>query len=234
MKETTIIIEGKPFTYYDEMDDISYDASVPISVEKAKELLQTTKQLFNSRGIHFSLVFGTLLGAVRDNDLIKGDEDVDVFTDNEKELRRNLPYFYDNGLKVCRIYEHYYYSFHTTNNSYIDVYIKDNFSFSIWSPWCYRLYKHAVPKWYLWKYDTVFFLGIECLVPHKPERLLKLWYGKDWRIPVRGHSFRYDIPSHYWWRKHCKGKYDLFCYIFKLLLTNPFSFFRKFCKRLNH
>ena len=208
MKKTTITIDGKDFTYNDEISDISYETISAISTEDAKELLETTKKLFDMCDIRFSLAFGTLLGAVRDNGIIKGDEDVDIFIESEEKLRCNLPFLYENGLKVCRIIEHCLYSFHTKNNSFIDVYIKDKLPFSYWSIWCYHLYKMTLPKWYVYKYDTINFLGIDCLVPHKPERILAFWYGKDWRIPISGHHYTYDTKSHYWWVNEGKISYE--------------------------
>ena len=173
MKKTTIIIDGVPFTYDDEIEDISYDTISAISEDDARSLLQTTKELFDKCGLRFYLIFGTLLGAVRDHGLIKGDEDVDVYVDSEELLRRNLPFLYENGLKVCRINEHNYYSFHTNNNSYIDVYIKDKLPFSIWRLWCDKINIAVIPKWYIRKSDKINFLGVECLCPHKPERVLR-------------------------------------------------------------
>lgn len=208
MKKTTIIIEGKPFTYDDEIDDITYETISPVSVEDARDLLQTTKRLFNQCGIRFSLAFGTLLGAVRDKTIIKGDEDVDVFVEDEEKLRKHLPFLQENGLKVCRISEHYLFSFHTNNKSYIDVYFKAKLPFSIWSLWCDSLLCKAVPRRYIDRFDKIEFLGDEYLCPHKPERILAFWYGKDWRTPVSGHHFTYDSPSHYWWVHKGKFKYE--------------------------
>ena len=199
MKKTTIYIEDQPFTYDDEIDDITYETIFAISTEDAKELLQTTKRLFDQCGIRFSLAFGTLLGAVRDKAIIKGDEDVDIFVENEAEFRKHIPFLHAHGLKLCRIYEGYVYSFRTNERSFIDVYFKEKFPTSIWSLWCYSLLGKAVPKRCLSGYDKIEFLGDDYLCPHKPERILKFWYGNDWRTPVKGHKFTYDTPSHYWW-----------------------------------
>lgn len=208
MKKTTMIIKGKPFTYDDEIDDITYDTISPVSVEDARDLLQTTKRLFDQCGIRFSLAFGTLLGAVRDKTIIKGDEDVDVFVENEEELRKHLPFLQEHGLKVCRISEHYLFSFRINNRSYIDVYFKAKLPLSIWSLWCDSLLCKAVPRRYINRFDKIEFLGDEYLCPHKPERILSFWYGKDWRTPVSGHHFTYDTPSHYWWVHEGKYKYE--------------------------
>ena len=232
MKKTTILIDGEPFTYDDEAEDISYESISAITEEDARSLLQTTKRLFDECGLKFYLIFGTLLGAVRDNGLIKGDEDVDVFTDSEDLLRKNLPFFYKNGLKVCRINEHHYYSFHTENKSYIDVYIKSELPFSIWKIWCVKINIATIPRWYIKSFDKINFLGVECLCPHKPERILRYWYGKTWRTPIRGHHFTYDSPSRYFWRTKIKPLYYLIVYILKLALTNPILLFKKIRNKL--
>ena len=233
MKRTTILIDGKPFSYNDEIDDISYDSISAISEEDARHLLQTTKRLFDACGIRFYLIFGTLLGAVRDHGLIKGDEDVDVYIDSEELLRRNLPFLYENGLKVCRIKDHYYYSFHTENKSYIDVYIKGELPKSIWRIWCCRINFAVIPKWYINKYDEITFLGEKCLCPHKPERVLRYWYGKTWKTPIRGHSFTYDSPSRHLWRTSIKPLFMLVGYRIKLLFSNPLLFARKLWSKLS-
>lgn len=227
MKKTTIIIEGKPFTYDDESDDITYESLSPISEEDAKKLLALTKDLFGQCGIRFGLAYGTLLGAVRDKGLIKGDEDVDIYVESEDNLRNNIPFLYDNGLKLCRIEEHVLYSFHSDNNSFIDVYIKGKLPTSIWSPWCDSMCGKAIPKWYMNRYDTIVFLGMEFLCPHKPERVLAFWYGDTWRTPIRGHSFNCELPSRLWWKTKGKAKYDTYVYLTKLLFFHPQVFFSK-------
>ena len=236
MKKTTIIIDGEPFTYDDEIEDIRYDTISAISEDDARSLLQTTKKLFDECGIQFYLIFGTLLGAVRDHGLIKGDEDVDVYIESEDLLRKNLPFLYENGLKVCRISEHYLYSFHTKNKSYIDVYIRGKLPFSIWKLWCDRINFAVIPRYYIRKHDKIVFLGIECLCPHKPERVLRYWYGKTWRTPIRGHKFTYDSPSRFLWRKKIKPHFNnaiwTIKYISKLFICSPRQFFIKVKTRI--
>lgn len=231
MKKTTIIIDGKPFTYNDEIEDITYETIGAISEDDARSLLQTTKKLFDECGIQFYLIFGTLLGAVRDQGLIEGDEDVDVYIDSEDLLLKNLPFLYDNGLKVCRIIKHRLYSFHTDNKSYIDVYIKGKLPISIWRLWCDRISLGVIPRYYIKKHDKIMFLGIECLCPHKPERVLRYWYGKSWKTPIKGHYFTYDSPSRHWWRTKIKARIISFLwtlkYLLKLCFSNPSLFFKK-------
>ena len=232
MRKNTIIIEGKPFTYDDESEDITYDTLSPISEEDARNLLVLTKSLFDQCGIRFYLAYGTLLGAVRDKGIIKGDEDIDVYVDSEEQLRNKIPFLYDNGLKLCRIEEHRLYSFHFNNKSFIDVYVKDKLPTSIWSLWCDSISGYAVPKWYIKKYDRINFLGIELLCPHKPERLLAYWYGKTWRIPISGHDYTYELPSRYWWLTKGKQQYNTFVYICKYSLKHPLLVISKLIKKV--
>ena len=232
MKKETIIIKGKPFTYNDEGDEMSYETITPISVEDAQKLLTKAKELFDRCGIRFCLAFGTLLGAVRDGTIIKGDEDVDVFVESEEELWNNIPFLHDNGLRICRIKKKYVYSFRIDDKCYIDVYFKTRLPLSIWSLWCDSLLCCAVPRKYINKYDRICFLGVDCLVPHKPERLLEYWYGSSWRIPVKGHSYTYEMPSRYWWKTKVVAKFDILMSYLCYIIHHPYSSICKFFKRL--
>lgn len=194
-----IHIDGRPFEYEEEV--LTYDDLKPITEEEAVELIRTVKKLFHEVGLEFYLAWGTLLGAVRDKGLIKGDEDVDVYVDDEQKLFDNLPFFYDNGLKLIRMWKKHIYSFRVNNNAFIDIYIKSPCGISLWKPWCCSFKGYVTPKKYLDKVEDIDFLGEECKCPANPERILEFWYGKTWRTPIRGHqafSFN-EIPiAHYW------------------------------------
>lgn len=190
-------INGIPFFYNEEI--ISYSDSRPISTENAIALLQLSNKLFRNIGLKSYLAFGTLLGAVRDKGLITGDEDVDIFIDNEQLLIDNIPYLNDNGLRLIRVFKGNLYSFRINEYAYIDVYILRPLHVSIWSLYCYALDGLPTPKKYFKGYEFITFLGEECLCPSNPEKLLEFWYGNDWRIPVKGHNYFYEVPSHYYW-----------------------------------
>ncbi len=200
MKKTTIQINGEHFTYQDEIDDISYETISPISNSEAKELLELTKLLFSRKGLRFSLVFGTLLGAVRDKEVIHGDEDVDVFVESEEELRSILPFLQQNGLCLCRIIEQKLYSFRVRGSKYyIDIYIKRPIS-SIWGyRYCY-LCGHILPKRLIKHFSPIDFLGGTYLVPQKPERFLEFWYGKSWRVPISGDHSKHGSTLYDKWK----------------------------------
>lgn len=184
MNKKTIIINGKPFTYNDELDDICYSTIGAISVEDARELILTTTDLFNRIGLDFYLAYGTLLGAIRDKGLIKGDEDVDVYVSDEKKLWNNLPFLYNNNFKLCRYEKGNLYSFKVSSNAYIDVYILRPCSISLWKPWCLQLSGMVTPKKYFRDEQTIDFLGLQCKCVKNPERLLAFWYGNTWQTPI--------------------------------------------------
>lgn len=202
MNNKTIIIDGKPFTY--EEEKITYEGLQALTREDAVHLLKTTKELLYSKQIPFYLCFGTLLGAIRNHDLIPGDEDIDVFVTDESKLRSILPYLYENGLRVVRITSSKVYSFRLNGGAYIDIYIQHPITgFSIWRPFCYSLANNGyTPKNLLKEFIEIEFLEGRYLVPKEYETLLELWYGKTWRVPVRGHNmFYYEVKSHWYWVK---------------------------------
>lgn len=209
MKKTTIEINGKPFIYNDEIEDITYENSSEISVQDARNILDITKRLFKECNIFFFIAFGTLLGAVREHGLIKGDEDVDVFIFNEDKLRQSLPYLYEHGLYVCRIYPGLLYSFRNGNKSYIDVYILKRNVHGIWKYWCVNFGEKYYPLRFLSHFEEIEFLGGYYNAPTNPERILEIWYGKSWRTPIKGHGlWESEVHSHYWWRTKGKFKYE--------------------------
>lgn len=193
----TLMIDGTPFHYEDE--SLSHETITAISPESGKRTLEVCKGLFLSRGLDVYLAFGTLLGAVRDKSIIKGDEDVDVYVEDEHVLRSNLPFFQENGLKLIRVIEGRVYSFRCEESSYIDVYILKKDVKSIWSFYCFYLNGWAMPKKYFKSEQEIEFLGTSYKCVKDPEELIAFWYGKNWRIPVRGHKFYYEVKSAYFW-----------------------------------
>lgn len=200
MQEKTIIIQGKPFTYNDESMDINYESTGAITEESARQLMLLTQRLFHNIGLEVYLNFGTLLGAVREGGLIKGDSDVDVYIDDEQTMYNNLQYLSDNGLKLCRMVKCECYSFKAEQGTtaYIDVYIKRPCGrFSIWAHSNCMLHRNVTPKKFFNNgTQDVDFLGIKCKCVKNPENLLAFWYGETWRTPIKSHEvFIYEIPA---------------------------------------
>ena len=203
MKLSKLNIGNEVFVYEDELYDITYDNSTAISEKDAQNLLMKTKELFSSINLNFYLAYGTLLGAIRDKGIIPGDEDVDVFTDDEEKLYQNLPFLYKNGYKLCRMKKGKLYSFRINDKSYIDVYILRPY-ISIWGLYCYSLSNHATPKKYFKEYQDIEFLGEIFRCPRNPEKLIEFWYGKDWEKPRAGKKYYYEVASAHYWHHYIK------------------------------
>lgn len=202
MKNSKLEINGKLFYYEDEIDDITYDNISAITAEDGKDILIKTKELFSQINLDFYLSFGTLLGAIREHNIIPGDEDVDIMIFDEDKLYNNLPFLYNNNFKLCRIVKGIYYSFRINEKAYIDVYIIKNMNISIWKPFCYSLAGYVTPKRYLRDFVEITFLGDKFLSPKNPEKIIEFWYGKDWKTPKSGKNYYYELKSSYYWKRY--------------------------------
>ena len=184
MKEKTIVINNAPFTYMDEVGD-PYVFN-PMTQEDMDAMLQLSARLLKECGVEFMLAFGTLLGAVREGNFIKGDDDVDIIIADEEKLYESLPYLWKHGLFINRIFENELFTFHMDGRrGHVDMYVMRPIDKKIYKNWCVSIRGHYAPK--------KFFEGIDsngCRVgetcypcPKNPENLLAWWYGKSWRIP---------------------------------------------------
>ncbi len=182
----TININGTPFSYESEEESISWENPEVITSLDAAKILSFTKEKFDSIGVEFFLAYGTLLGAIREHNVIKGDSDVDVYITDENKLFNSLPELYEKGLKVVRIKEKRYYTFRINcTHSYIDAYVLKPIESGVWRFRCYSLAGHTVPKKFFRETQEIDFLGGRYKTTANPERLLAFLYGKDWRIPQK-------------------------------------------------
>lgn len=211
----SILIDNVHFEY--EAEYLAYENTQPMLREEGRLLLHKVKELFDNKGVEFYLAFGTLLGAVRNKDIIPGDEDIDVFVDDENKFIKIIPYLAENGVLLVRHKAKTVYSFRMNKNCYIDVYILSKLPITnIWSTYCVKLDTYVTPKKYFKGYETIEFLGATFKCPKNPERLLEFWYGKDWRTPKSGHKFYYEVKSAYYWhwtKNHVIKKVLLYDYL---------------------
>ena len=187
MKSKTIEIDGQPFTYMDEVGDpYVFNTMTTTDMEG---ILDTSARLLEQCGIGFFLAFGTLLGAVREKYFIKGDDDVDIIVTDEDKLFACLPYLYEHGLYINRIYKTELYTFHTEGRrGHIDMYILRPIDKWVYRNWCVSIRGHYTPKRFFEVIDKggcqIAEHSYPC--PQHPENLLEWWYGKTWMIPQPG------------------------------------------------
>lgn len=199
MKEKTIDINGKPFTYMDEAGD-PYIFN-PMSHSDMDDILRKTHELLTECGIQYFLTFGTLLGEVREGNFIKGDDDVDIVVTEEEKLYDCLPYLWEHGLFINRIWRTELYTFHTEGRrGHIDMYIMRPIDKWPYKNWCMSIRGHYTPKKFFNKIETgKYFIGdVSYPYPENPENLLAWWYGKSWRIPQSKKATLDVLPRRIW------------------------------------
>lgn len=166
---------------------IYFEETLPISgtktldLKKAKKNLLDIKDILDKNGIGFGLIYGTLLGAIRENNFIEHDEDIDLsmLEENKEDLLAILQDIIDAGFKVLR-YDEKLLSV-SRDNEYIDFYFFKKTASS------YRkcdVGLKAKDK-YLEETKAYSFLGKNFQVPVEAEKFLIELYGKNWKTPIK-------------------------------------------------
>lgn len=176
--------------------------------EDALSLLNKLQKFSKENGIDVYLAFGTLLGAVREKDFIKGDLDIDVYIKDEKKFFEILPYLKDQGIELIRYQKHKAFSLRDKNcpGAYIDVFILGPTK-SIWGIYCYRIADYVSPKRIFKDDGEIVFHGNVYKCPKDPVKALEFWYGKTWNIPLGKFEkkYYYEVPSHHFWVSKIKS-----------------------------
>lgn len=183
-----------------------------IKHDDAQEILFKAKELLDEAHIDFYLGYGTLLGAIRENDFIKGDLDVDIFVKDDKALVKKINHFQQQGLKLVRVIPHVIYSFRLNDKCFIDMYVWGKPSIGIWRLYCDRIDTKYVPSKLLKGEKSIVFLGEMFKTVGEPIELLKFWYGDTWNVPIGkfDKKYYYEVKSHYYYK-------SIFTYFKKLL-----------------
>lgn len=159
------------------------EPDVPLTLEESKYFLVTMNKVLKANGVVMMPMFGTLLGAIREQGFIKNDSDIDVVIyakDRDKvfDLRSELEKY--NIHLHCYVLP-WIFTFEYKGIT-CDVYPLYE---SAW-PWTRRynllLEKYINKKYFAETEDYELFDEI-FQVPANPERLLTYLYGKTWRIP---------------------------------------------------
>ena len=158
-----------------------FSSPKPISLEKSKKNLLDIKKVLDKNSVKFGLMFGTLLGAVRENNFIAHDEDIDLFVleENRQHLLNSLHDLIKIGFEVCR-YEDTLLSI-MRDDEYIDFYFFFKYFLLYRKCSAGLTYKSR----YLEKTIDYNFLGEIFQVPVDTEKFLEVLYGDGWRVPIK-------------------------------------------------
>lgn len=161
------------------------------SSERAEEALKDINEVFSNGGIDVFLVSGTLLGCVRENQLLGHDKDIDVGiwenVTNEQlmsvvEASGRFFVLKSRSPEIVRL-KH-------VNGIAIDVFYHFREPDNYW-------HSGVKMKWNNtpFKLVTREFLGVDCLIPEDYDLYLSENYGTDWREPKIAFDSAFDTPN---------------------------------------
>jgi len=147
-------------------------------------------------------MYGSLLGAVREHDIISYDydfdlganiEDVDNILNLNKEITQygyefKKLYLYDEKHKknVWRVSIKVFFNDIEMGDIYLYKKFRDNFMrrFSV-NDNIYFWPKSTFPNWFIEELDKIKIRNETFPIPRNPEILLEHWYGKTWKTPIK-------------------------------------------------
>lgn len=146
----------------------------------AKDNLLEFNSIAKKNGLKFGLVYGTLLGAVRERDFIDHDEDIDLFVlDEDKHILMNMLFELRNiGFEVARYDRRGLISI-IKNNEYIDFYIFSKFKTGVRTCCGECILERFLEETVEFDFQTEKFL-----VPKDYLDYLHFQYGSDWQTPI--------------------------------------------------
>ena len=171
-----------------------------IDIPKSKSNLLLFAKIIDERDIFFGLIYGTLLGAVRENNFIKHDEDTDVYIlDEDREnLLETLPILIERGFTVAR-YTNGLLSI-IKDGEYIDIYLFSQYRFG------YRICGEMIVKErFLLNSIKYNFLNYSFNIPKEYKELLVYLYGSDWEVPKENrpcNNYTFLTKVKYFMRNH--------------------------------
>ena len=193
-----------------------------LSIRK-KEFLKIC-DILDKIGLTYFLNTGILLGAIRENNFIKWDWDVEISVMSD-ELYKNFETISKNlktkGFKIIQKDK----KKDSLKIDFFGKYPKDTTRYTIFS-WNYSVKNNNywrknknIPAKYLNKFSQIYFLGRKFNVPNNPKQYLKFSYG-NWRKPIR------TADKNLYMTRNFKRKETLIKKFAKKILIKIFKYFR--------
>lgn len=139
------------------------------------------KSAMDKAEIPFIMIFGGLLGLIRDNDLISWDNDVDFacFAQDHTKIGKVVEELKNQGFyvpdkNVCPYNDHYF----TKNGEKLEIWWFNKID----DEWIYDNHIRYNEK-YFDTLEEIDFLDTKWKVPSNPKEFLTITYGNSWQIP---------------------------------------------------
>ncbi len=181
-EQNWIEIDNERF-YFKEVD--LFPGRKVIDIDISKENLEIFHSIIERSKITYGIIFGTLLGAIREKNFIKYDEDTDIYLlyEEREKFLRLLVQFQQKGFDLVRSQGDILSLMR--KNEYIDFYFyKRKLRFGLFKRRVFSN-KLELPANNLENPIKKLFLGINISMPDNPEYILHKLYGRNWKIPLR-------------------------------------------------
>ena len=152
-----------------------------INKKNSRENILILREILIKTKIRWGLVFGTLLGAVREKDFIEWDIDTDIFVfDEDKQfLLNSIHDLQDNGFRIIRFNDKKSILSIERNNEYIDFYF---FKKSFFGRKCE---KYFIPKKFFQNLTEIKFFDKNFPTFNHVIDYLEFQYGKTWNVQIK-------------------------------------------------
>ena len=155
---------------------------------RKKEFLKIC-DILDELKVNYFLQSGILLGAIRDNDLIKWDWDIEISVFSDEFLSK-IDLIVDklkkNKFKIIKVNK----KKDDSKIDFIGEYPENVTGYTIWS-WNYSSIRDvywrrefSLPSKFLTSFSKIDFLGRQFNCPNNPEEYLEFAYG-NWKVPLR-------------------------------------------------
>ena len=177
-----------PLENFDNISQFEKIVYSKINPANALKLLKDIQKILKTHQMPYVLMEGTLLGAIREQNFIPHDTDIDIVIPYTEEFR-----FVDTVIPACKAagfqvlrYERRLIISLLKYDEYIDFYMLVPFVEKLSFP------KSLLYRSYSYLHNLLFdriwidFLDTKVPVPRQYKRVLKLRYGTHWRVPKAG------------------------------------------------
>ena len=176
-----------PLENFDNTNQFEKIVYSKINPANALKLLKDIQKILKTHQMPYVLMEGTLLGAIREQNFIPHDTDIDIVIPYTEEFRfvdTVIPACKAAGFQVLRYGRRSIISL-LKYDEYIDFYVLAPLRKHLLSK---LLFYHSYAYLHNLLFDRIWvdFLGTKVPVPRQYKKVLKLRYGTHWRIPKAG------------------------------------------------
>jgi phosphorylcholine metabolism protein LicD len=182
-----------------------------INKKIARENLLLLRDILRKTDIRWGLIFGTLLGAVREKNFISHDEDIDlyIFYEDKDKILELIYEFKKFGFDVARYEKKSLFSI-IRNNEYIDFYF---FKKKFFGRRCLDYY---IPNFFFKHNAKIKFFNKYFPTLNNARKYLEFQYGKDWKIPkINSHA-----KPNIFWKKLIKSMFPILIKVYHYWKNN--------------